>query len=164
MCHCVMCDCVMCDRVMCDCVSTASAYTSARPLSLKQKRCLHICHDIGLHRLPTAHTHHKRHIWRTTDEESLREMCGYDLDTDPRAIFIDHTLSPAKRERRYGNRSQRDLHGLHAFYVKVDSVFEVNPHLALSAAILLPSLVRSTHLLLLNGFHPFFYVKVDSKF
>ena len=40
------------------CVRTASAYTSAGQLSLKQKGCLHICHQIGLHRLPTAHTPH----------------------------------------------------------------------------------------------------------
>ena len=42
---------------MCYCVITACAYTSAGPLSLKQKRCSHICHHIGLHRLHTAHTH-----------------------------------------------------------------------------------------------------------
>ena len=43
---------------MCYCVTTALAVHFRRALESLVKRCWHICHHIGLHRLPTAHPAH----------------------------------------------------------------------------------------------------------
>ena len=54
----------LCTCVMCHCVITAPAYTSAGPLSLKAKRCFHICHHIGSHRFDhCAHLPHQSDTW-----------------------------------------------------------------------------------------------------
>ena len=68
----------LCICVICHCVSTALAYTSGGPLSLKAKRCFHISHHIGFNRsahcaLTTTTDQHRRrmhtpprHQWRRT--------------------------------------------------------------------------------------------------
>ena len=73
-------------------------YTSAGPFESKVKRCLHMCHHIGFHRLPTANPTHRQVVtglFMIGIDQVIRDDCACNpllndlvIDPDDELVFF----------------------------------------------------------------------------